>query len=382
MKNLFKLCLVALVAFASCDKVDDLPVYGAGNAPVLTASATSIAPLAADSNNTVLTLNWTYPNHATDTQYIKYVVEIDSATKNFANPYRRTITDSMSTGFIAKDLNSFLLGRGYSFNVPVSMELRVISSYANNNERLISNVLAISMTPYKVPPKVPLPTTGKLFIVGGATMGGWTNPVPTPTQELARLDETTWGGVFEFTGGGQYLLLPENGQWGKYSVANNTLPGLESGGDFGQELADNFPAPAAAGWYKVIVDFQTGKFKVTPYTSVLPTNLFLVGDATPGGWNNPVPVPAQQMTRLNSSQWRITLNFTGSGKYLLLPVNGSWSTKYAVPDNTITDLWKGGELIYNSGQDIPGPNTAGNKTLLVDFATKENYATGKFTVTP
>ena len=132
----------------------------------------------------------------------------------------------------------------------------------------------------------------------------------------------------------------------------------------------------------MIVDFQSGKFKVTPYTSVLPTNLFLVGDATPGGWNNPVPVPSQQMTRLNSSQWRITLNFTGSGKYLLLPVNGSWSTKYAVPDNTITDLWKGGELIYNAGQDIPGPNTAGNKTLLVDFATKENYATGKFTVTP
>lgn len=382
MKNLFKLCLVALVAFASCDKVDDLPVYGPGTAPVLTASATTVAPAVADSNNTALTLSWTYPNHGTDTAYIKYVIEIDSVTKNFANPYRVTVTNTLTTGFIAKDLNNFLVGRGYAFNVPVSMEVRVISSYTNNNERLISNVIPIAMTPYKIPPKVPLPTTGKLFIVGGATIGGWTNPVPVPSQELARLDETTWAGVFEFTGGGQYLLLPENGQWAKYSVANNTLPGLENGGDFGQELADNFPAPSAAGWYKIIVDFQSGKFKVTPYTSVLPTDLFLVGNATPGGWNNPVPVPSQQMTRLNSSQWRITLNFTGSGYYLLLPVNGSWSTKYAVPDNNVTDLWKGGELLYNSGQDIPGPNTAGNKTLLVDFATKENYATGKFTITP
>ncbi len=214
-------------------------------------------------------------------------------------------------------------------------------------------------------------------------MGGWNNPVPTPTQELARLDETTWGGVFEMNSGSHYLLLPENGSWdNKFSVATNTIPGLNEGGDFGFNLPDNIPGPSNAGWYKIIVDFQTGKFKVTPYANALPTDLFLVGDATPGGWNNPVPVPSQQMTRLNASQWSISLNFTGSGKYLLLPVNGSWSVKYAVPDNTVTDLWKGGELLYNSGQDIPGPNTAGTKTLLVDFATKENYAVGKFTVTP
>lgn len=383
MKKIFYLCAAVLIGFASCDKVDNLPVYGNGTAPQLTASAASVAPTAADSNNVALTLNWTYPNHATDSSLIKYVVEIDSVTKSFNNPIRKTVSGVLTTDFIAKELNTALLARGYAFNIAVSMEVRVISSYANNNERLISNVLPISITPYKVPPRVALPITGKLFIVGSATMGGWNNPVPTPTQELARLDETTWGGVFEMNSGSHYLLLPENGSWdNKFSVATNTIPGLNEGGDFGFNLPDNIPGPTNAGWYKIIVDFQTGKFKVTPYANALPTDLFLVGDATPGGWNNPVPVPSQQMTRLNASQWSISLNFTGSGKYLLLPVNGSWSVKYAVPDNTVTDLWKGGELLYNTGQDIPGPNTAGTKTLLVDFATKENYAVGKFTVTP
>lgn len=382
MKKIFNLIVIAALAITSCDKADDLPLYGNGTAPVLTSSATSIAPAPADSNNIALTLSWSFPGYATDSSNIKYIVEIDSVSKNYANPYRKEVIGELSATFIAKELNAFLLNKEYVFNVPVSMEARVVSSYVNNNEKIISNSVVINMTPYKVPPKVELPSTGKLFMVGDATQGGWTNPVPTPTQELARLDETTWGGIIEFAGGGQYLLLPENGVWGKYSVQNNTVPGLENGGDFGKELPDNFPGPATGGWYKVIVDFQTGKFKVTPYTSVLPTDLFLVGDATPGGWNNPVPVPSQQMTRLNSSQWRLTLNFTGSGKYLLLPVNGSWSTKYAVPDNTIPDGWKGGEIIYNTGQDIPGPITAGNKTLLVDFATKEDYPTGKFTVTP
>ena len=378
--------MVAVIGFASCDKVDELPFYGNGTAPVLSASASTVAPAPADSNNVVLTLSWSYPNHATDSATMKYVVEIDSVSKNFSNPYQATLNGALSTSFIAKELNTVLLNRGYAFNVPVSMEVRVISSYGNNNERLYSNVLPLSITPYKVPPRVALPVTGKLYIVGAATQGGWNNPVPTPTQELARLDETTWGGVFEMNGGSQYLLLPENGSWdNKFSVASNTVPGLDAGGDFGFNLPDNFPGPSASGWYKIIVDFQTGKFKVTAYTAPYPTDLFIVGDATPGGWSNPVPVPSQQLTRLNASQWSIALNFTGSGSYLLLPNNGSWDSKYAVPSGSVTDLWKGGKIEYytGGGDNIPGPTSAGVKTLLVTLSAKEDdYPVGKFTVTP
>lgn len=383
MKKIFNLCVVAIIALASCDKVDDLPFYENGNASVLSASATTIAASAADSNSKVLTLNWTYPNHSTDSGNIKYTIEIDSVTKNFSAPLTRIVMASLSDTFTAKQLNVFLLGKGYAFNVPVSMEIRMISSYGNNNERIVTNTIPVTMTPYKVPPRVALPATGKLYIVGASTMGGWNNPVPVPTQELARLDETTWGGVFQMNGGGQYLLLPLNGNWdNKFSVANNTLPGLSGGGDFGFNLPDNLPGPAASGWYQLIVDFQTGKFKLTPYSSVLPTTLFIVGDATPGGWNNPVPVPAQQLTRLNASQWEVSLNFTGSGKYILLTDNGSWNTKYALKTDLGADTWKGSEIQYNNGPDIPGPNTAGTKKLRIDFATKEEYQTGKFSIVP
>jgi hypothetical protein len=384
MKKISKFLLFAtlLFAFASCDKVDDLTVYGAGNAAVLSTSATAVAPLPADSNNVVLTLNWTYPNHRTDSTNIKYVLEMDSVGKNFSAPYTKTVMSSLSTTFVAKDLNNFLLARGYAFNVPVSMEARLTSSYANNNERIVSNTVSVKITPYKVPPKVPLPTSGKLFIVGAATQGGWNNPVPTPTQELARLNETTWAGVFQMNGAQQYLLLPLNGDWGnKFSVANNQVAGLSAGGDFGFNLNDNFPGPANSGWYKIIVDFQTGKFKVTPYTSTLPTNLFIVGSATPGGWNNPVPVPSQQFTRLNSSQWELTLSLNASQEYLILPVNGDWGNKYSVANKSLAGLSAGGEFGYNLSDNFPGPSIVGNHKIQLNFATLENFATGKFTVT-
>lgn len=386
MRAIFKTLLAATAlatVMVACDKVGDLPHFNNGTAPVLTASSSSIAPLPADSNNVALTLTWTSPNYATDSSHTKFTIEIDSSGKNFSRAVTKEVVGALKTTYTAKELNNILLGFGYPFNVPVDMDVRVVSSYLNNNERIASNTLKIRMTPYKVPPKVALPTSSKLFIVGDATAGGWNNPVPVPSQELTRLDETTWAGVFNLIGGKQYLLLPVNGDWShKFSVANNTLAGLSSGGKFGFDLSDNFPGPATSGTYKIVVDFQQGTFSVTPYTAALPTNLYIVGDATAGGWNNPVPVPAQQLTRVNSSVWEITMPLIGGKQYLLLPVNGDWSHKYSVGNNTLAGLWSGGTFGYDLNDNFPGPPTSGNYKITVNFAaggtTPANA--GKFTV--
>lgn len=368
--KILSLLAVMAISFMACHKVDDLPHYDNGSAPVLTASSATVAPAPADSNNVALTLNWTYPDYATDTNNIKYVVEIDSTGKNFANATTKQIIGSLSTSFLAKELNTILLGFGYAFNKPVDMDVKVTSSYVNNNEKLASNIVKIKMTPYKIPPKVELPASGKLFIVGSATQGGWTNPVAVPSQELTRIDETTFGGIFQLNGASEYLLLPENGNWDKkYSVTDNTLPGLNEGGNFGYGLPQNFPGPAAAGWYKIMVDFQAGKFTVTPFNQQhgLPSGLFIVGNATPGDWSNPVPVPSQQFTRLNSTRFELASIALGNNKeYLLLPENGNWGKKFGVVDNTVANIKLGGTLVPE-GQNIPSPEAAGNYKIVVDF---------------
>jgi len=380
MKKIFKsiVLMLAMGTFiASCDKkVGDLPYYAAGKAPTLSASVTTIAPAPADSNNTVLTLNWTNPNYAVDSASQKYIVEFGAQGTNFSKSVTFTYTDGRrSVSFLAKELNTILLGFDYAFNTPYDIDVRVTSSYGNNNELYVTSPIIIKMTPYKVPPKIALPTTEKLFIVGSATQGGWNNPVPTPSQELTRLDETTWGGIFNFNAGQEFLLLSENGNWdAKFSVADKGLAGLSDGGDFGFGLNDNFPGPKTAGWYKLMVDFQKGKFTVTPYTSTLPSDLFIVGSATPGGWGNPVPA-SQQLTRLTSTSFTITLAFTGGQEYLLLPVNGSWSNKYSVADKSLSGLNAGGDFGYNLSDNFPGPSASGTYKLDIEFLT------GKFKVT-
>ncbi|MCF1715796.1 SusE domain-containing protein [Flavihumibacter sp. RY-1] len=376
MKHLFKILfnsLLAAIVLTACEKAEDLPFYENGTAPAVTASASTIAPIPADSLAAGLILNWTNPAYAADSATYKYIVEIDRAGNNFAQAAQRVITGSLSTTYLNKELNNILIDKGLEFGTAYDMEVRVISSYSNNNERLISNVLPIKMTPYKIPPRVELPSSGKLFLVGSATGSGWNNPVQTPEQEFTRLDETTFAGVFNLKGGNEYLVLPVNGLWDqKYSVANKNLPGLAEGGDFGFGLNDNIPGPAADGMYKIVLDFQAGKFIVTPYTeNNLPSALFMVGDATPGGWNNPVPTPSQQFTRLNSSEFELTLELTGGKQYLFLPVNGDWSTKYSVQDNTLTGLAEGGSFGYNLPQNFPGPATDGTYKINVNFATSK-----------
>lgn len=362
LKNIFLYFMLAVTGFTACDKVDDLPVYGFGVAPVLNSSAATIAVPASDSLKDVLTLTWSNPAYQTDTATYKYLIEIDSTGRNFSKANVREVKGKKSTTFTARELNNIMLGYGFEFNKAYDLDVRVTSSYANNNERKVSNVVKVKATPYKIPPKVALPTTGKLFLVGSATQGDWSNPVPVPTQEFARIDETTFGGIFQLNGGKEYLILPLNGNWdNKFSVANKGLAGLAAGGDFGFNFSDNFPSPAANGTYKIILDFQTGKFTVTPFTQQhgLPANLFIVGGATPGGWNNPVPVPTQQFTRLNSTTWEIaSLNLKTGEKYLLLPENGNWGKKFGED--------KPGILIPEGG-DFSAPAVTGNYKLTVNF---------------
>lgn len=123
------------------------------------------------------------------------------------------------------------------------------------------------------------------------------------------------------------------------------------------------------------------KFTATPY-AIPPKvqtpssgDLYLVGSATAGGWNNPVPVPSQKFTRVSATLYQITIPLTGGQEYLFLPVNGDWSHKYAVKDKTVTGLADGGDFGYDKNDNFPGPSASGTYKISVDFQR------GKFTVT-
>lgn len=374
--NKIWLMAVAVLGFAACQKVDDLPLYKNGVAPVLSTSTTSVAPPASDSSKPVITFSWTDPAYATDTAKVKYIIEIDSAGRNFSKAVSKMVIGTKSTTFLAKDFNNILLGFGFKFGTAYDVDVRLTSSYNNNNERIVGNTIKLKATPYKVPPKVALPTTGRLFITGNATDFDWTNPDPMPAvRELTRIEETKWAGIFHLSGGGNFLILRQAGNWDdKYAVADKNAVGLANGGGFGFKLGDDFPANVkdGEGWYRLELDFQTGTFKQTKVANPLPETLFTTGDATQSSWTNSPP-SEQEFTGVSNGVFEITTPLKAGGYVKFLSNNGNWAPQFG--GNSATGGTLGAN--YGSGGDpdaIPVATTGSYKINV-------NFITGKYTVT-
>lgn len=273
MKNISKFLLLLLlpaVTFIACKKQENKVFYLGGTAPVLSASVTGTVPLAfATQNNPALKLSWTNPDYKFTTGLsshdVTYTLEFDTVGAKFNGPNKLTLTigKELSKSFTQLELNQYLFSNmklvaGMVHNI----EVRVISNLVNNNAPLISNVLQFSETPYVIPPKVTPPTTGKLYLVGNATPGGWNNPVPVPSQEFTKLSNTLYQITVNLVGGGSLLFLPLNGDWGtKYGAIGGNNSNNANGDDFRVGGGDLL-APAAAGTYKITVDFQAGTFTV------------------------------------------------------------------------------------------------------------------------
>ncbi len=276
MKQYFKLLAFSislLLVLAGCEKAENRIYFEGGTAPVLSASKSTVRLTPATEAENAITFNWTNPEYRFTTgvssQDVTYTFEIDTVGSNFsgANHYVTVFARDISRTFTEKELNDILgntmrlaPGRQYEFEVRISS---TIGSSASG--KLVSNVTKFTATPFAPPPKVPIPLTGKLYIVGNATVGGWNNPVPTPSQEFTKITNTKYQIDVSLVPGGFYLFLPENGSWStKYAwpegLARNAAGGpFEFRGGGGQD----FQGPATAGTYRIVVDFQIGEFTVT-----------------------------------------------------------------------------------------------------------------------
>ncbi len=173
--------LLFVFAFAACKKAPELKYYKDGSPVVLSASATSVAPTPADSAKVILTLNWTSPAYATDSNTYKYILELDSSTKNFSKPNTVILTGSKTHTITGKQLNNMLLNYGFALGVPVDLDFRVTSSYANNNEQYKSNTIKVRVTPYNDP---------SVLVTEKTSVTGTLNTAANPSNRF------TWSAAF------------------------------------------------------------------------------------------------------------------------------------------------------------------------------------------
>ena len=124
-----------------------------------------------------------------------------------------------------------------------------------------SSIAAVSGSASVVCVEARLPV---LWVVGNAFASGWSNPLPSPfdvSQKFTKVSDTQYELVVDMLSTGNYKLIQEQGVWG---TQYKKLAGDASSGTFEKKDADpGFDAPAVAGKYKLVFDFQAGTYTVT-----------------------------------------------------------------------------------------------------------------------
>ncbi|MBS1653827.1 MAG: SusE domain-containing protein [Bacteroidetes bacterium] len=257
--------------------------YTGGTNPTLSgvtnSGGTVISLQPSDSTKTAVSLTWTNPNftfnNGISSLNVGYLVEIDTTGSNFTNSKRTQIGISQSTSLVLTEtaINSYLtnqmgLDTSFSHNLEIRIAAYMVTSGAGA-DTLYSNVMKVTAKPYYPPPAVAPPTTGHLYLVGDATPGGWSNPVPLPDQEFTKISTTLYQITVPLSGGGKhFLFLPLNGDWGNKYACHDGSTQPVTGGDFGYNGGNSYynadiPGPDNDGTYKIVVDFQVGKYTVT-----------------------------------------------------------------------------------------------------------------------
>lgn len=269
--NIFPALVIALLV-AGCQKDETKVVYEGGTSPVLSANLKDSIPLpVTDTTANAVTFSWTNPNYkfsnGISSLNVTYYLQIDTTGANFSSPVMQSpsFNGDLSTTFTVSSLNKLLAnGMMLSTGKKHKVDIRIQSFLGSNAVPMYSNTLSFTVIPFAPPPKIVPPSNGQLYIVGDATAGGWPPLSVDKSQvQFTQVSPTMYKITLHLNGGKEYKLVAVPGEWAEqWSVKDaDTLP---NGGDFVLNGA-NCIAPAASGLYDIVVNFQTGKFSVTPH---------------------------------------------------------------------------------------------------------------------
>ncbi|MBE0651302.1 MAG: SusF/SusE family outer membrane protein [Bacteroidales bacterium] len=271
--------LVVVMMIASCQP-DKLPAPSTPAGPLAVTSSTdnlALVQTATSAGTTALTFNWTTgTNHGTGSS-IAYLLQIDKKGDNFANPLQFDMgKGAYSKSFMVSEFNDYLLNH---WNVPagtvVQLEARVVDTvFSDPKVTDVSKTVEISASPYQ-----PVSTT--LYLIGDATSAGW-DATKAVALSPTKTDPTTFA----------YRGLFNAGNFEFITTLGKMLPAYIQGADTTKIVyrtdstqADNQFTIKTSGVYSVTVSLldlsvKVQKMDLPPYDS-----LFIVGDASPNGWD-------------------------------------------------------------------------------------------------
>lgn len=374
MKNL-NIILTALIGISlmtSCEKDQKDPKLDMSLtvAPVITSPANGAAYilLKEQADTTLMTCEWTATQYnLDDLENTKYVLQMDLAGNNFTDPIDLVSTQETSTVTTVGQFNNLLLGvmeltpdESHALELRVRSFINQVTEYSD----VYSEVVTINITPYDDQVIVK-----PIYMLGSGTTIGWDNNAALPMQHIG-------GGKFArvetiATGADMYVkFISVLGAWAPQWGTD--AAGTTESGILVYRPTESVPDPPAipfltaeAGDYYIMADTLNLVYE----TFLTSGNLFLVGDATPAGWDAGAAIA---FTESAPHVFTLTTNLNAGGGMKFLEVQGAWAPQWGTNDKGNN---KKGVLSYRPNEtvadppSIPGPAEAGQYTITVDMTT-------------
>lgn len=322
---------LASTAVISCDDNLTEPIASA-TSPVLSSSVDGDETIVLDrenSSNTAISFNWTSASNQGTNAGIEYAIQFDpTPATDFSDALSIVLGKSArSKSYTMGDLNTLLvtiLGVEVGESQQVGVRVRAVVM-GQNLDADYSNSVSFMATTYD--PSEPIPPFKKLWIVGGATPRGWNIDNP---DSLVR-DVTDYF-IFRFNEVftvDEFKIPTATGNWG----CDYYMP-MTAAGDITSREVQLVPGGSpdfkwkipTAGAYKITLDLRQTKIDIKPFTPY--AQLWLVGDATPAGWNIDNPTP------MVSGGDPYTFTYEGPlsvGEFKIPVVTGNWGGDFFMP---------------------------------------------------
>jgi len=329
----FIAAVTVLASLTSCESDIEQVKYNPANAEKgeLTASETDIRLTAASTKQDVLTLSWGKSDFGLAVA-TKYTVLMDKRGGDFSNAYTLASTGDTEVTFTGKELNNAIIALQTLKDADAeisydeqAVDIRLSSTFSEDVTPLISNTVAMNITPYAGKQEYP-----KMAVPGAYQ--GW-NPADY-TQALYATDSSkpqVYEGYIYMSAGSEFKFA--DGSWD-----------VNWGSSDGKTLEPNGPNIKANedGCYYIQIDIENLTYKMEI------SNWSLVGDAV-GGWDNDIDMEYDK----DNNIYRAIYTFSGEGQFKFR-ANHSWDRNYGIdPDGDEGDLKLNGDNIT----PLPGEYT-------------------------
>lgn len=309
---LFASFVTLLVILTGCKKEANLTTLKAVSFDAgLTASVSDLVLSESDSANAIITFNWpevSYPVKAPVTYTLQISTPLDTiGATPWANAVNMEVGDDiLSKSLQGKELSKIAQDLGLAPEEAGTLVFR-IQSYLDRNA--YSGSLSVKVTPYKFFSGFP-----SLWVPGD--FQGW-NPAAAPVIVSVKSNKLYEGYIYIPAGGTSQFKFTAQPNWEPMSYGDGGNGELIEANFSGA----NFTAPSD-GYYNLTADLNTMKYTVTK------TTWSIIGDATPGGWDNDTQMVYDPVSKL----WTVTADMKSAGSFKFR-ANNSWLIDFAI-DNT------------------------------------------------